>query len=87
MRTTSLENIEMDPTIWRAVVPESFDNDMYYASHIKKLNGLVNREDFTLFPERKAQGCLIYKSRFIDEIKHDGTTDAFCQVDTCDNGV
>jgi len=41
-----------------------------------ELNGLLEKQVFEVVPKEAAQGKRIYGSRFVDEIKHQGTVDA-----------
>lgn len=79
MSIRKFDKFEMDPTVWRAVVAESADNEIYATSRTKEFNSLVNKGGFTLVSEQGAKGCRIYKSRFVDKITHAETSDKFAK--------
>lgn len=59
------------------MVPQSKDNEKYAASRKKEIDGLLNRGVFIPATVKDAHGHRIYKSRFIDYVKNEGTPEAF----------
>lgn len=75
--TTTWDELEELPVFAAKMVPQSKDNVKYAASRKKKIDGLLNRGVFIPATVSDAHGHRIYKSRFVDYVKNEGTPNAF----------
>lgn len=57
--------------------PQSKDNVKNAACRKKEIDGLLNRGVFTPATVNDARGHCLYKSRFVDYVKNEGTPEAF----------
>lgn len=76
---TTLADVQDDPSIWKAAIPQSTDNAFFAAARIKEFNGLLDRGVFTLALEHEAAGYRVYGCRFVYEVKQAGTPSAYAK--------
>lgn len=71
------EQAEIFDVMNASLIPQSELNTRFEHSRHKEMKGLIEKNVFKLVNEKEAKGHRIYGSRFVDEVKHEGTPDAY----------